>query len=169
AAGLLFLVGGLAPLVAEAAGQRAREVLHSGNGLARAVPGRAGSVDGGRAVYVVALEVLRTVDGFDLDQGAERHHGTGGATHVETIDVFGQRPVLAHGLRHDPVGPTVQVEVVDVVAAEKSLQSEKDVAQQHAERLHFVAVHVVFDLRYAWVEAAVDEADSRLLARASQK
>jgi hypothetical protein len=128
AGGLLLLIGGLAPLVTETLGQGRGQRLHGRDGLTGAVTRRDVAVDGRRTVDVEALIVLGAVDRPDLHQGAERHHLAAGTAHVETPHVL--RPCAQGGVRlgHDAEGAPVEVEIVDVKAAEKGLKGEEHVA-----------------------------------------
>ena len=137
--------------------------------LAGAVARRIGAVDGGGAVDVVALEVLRAVEGSAAHQGGERHHGSAVAAHVETVDVFRLHALGSLRLGLDPVGASEQVEVVDVITAEESLQHEEHFAQRNAQRFDLVAVDFELDLGNAGIEAAVDEPDLGTLAGFAQE
>ena len=78
-----------------------------------------------------------------VHHGGERDHlATGGAAHIELADVIRLLAIIRFGLHKHAVEPAKPVEVVDISAAERSLQGVEDVGDRHAELAHLLAVYV---------------------------
>ena len=110
-------------------------------------PGRRGAIDGDRAVVVVAGDDLRPGHDLDAGDGADRHHLAGAVAHIDVPDVGNVAAVGRLALNVDLPGAAVEIEVVDVDAAERRLQRGEDVADVEAERLRLGAVDVEIDRR----------------------
>ena len=83
---------------------------------------------------------------FDLDQTRDRDHGPVRPADVQLADVLRLQPELRLGLELHPVGPAVQVEVVDVQRRKHGLQGREDLRQRHSQRLYLFPVYVDVDL-----------------------
>ena len=145
----ILLQRGTGPFEAEALRQgRVREPRHRGDRLARADAGRRAAVDGDAAVVVVAHDRLRPrrwcAPRRSCAAAPSRRSGCG---HGSGRCRRPQSRSSCLGLQVDLPGAAEQVEVVDVVAAERRLQRVEHVADADAERLHLVAVDIEVELR----------------------
>jgi hypothetical protein len=75
--------------------------------------------------YGVAIECVMTATDKSKRNGADRHHPAGAVAHVDLPDVGNVAAVGCLALYVDLPGAAIQVEVVDVDAAERRLQRGK--------------------------------------------
>ena len=143
--------------VAESLGQDlGGDLLHRGERLARAVARGGPAVDLGRGVEVVVRHVDRPQGVADLAQRAERDAVSLAVQDVEVLDVLGLGPHAPLGLDHDLPDLAVEVEVVDVVAAEVGLEHGEEVGDRHVEAAGLGAVEVELELRHPGREGRED-------------
>ncbi len=137
--GLLLLEGRAGPLVAEPLGQHlGGDPLHRLQGLAGAEARGRGAVELRGGVEVVVRHVDRAEGVLHLAQRAEVDPLPLPVKDVKVLDVLGPGPHAAFGLDHDLPDLTVEVEVVDVEAAEVGLERREDVRDRHVEPPRFV-------------------------------
>ena len=92
----------------------------------------------------------------DLAQRAERNAIALAVQDVEVLDILGLGPHAPLGLDHDLPDLAVQVEVVDVVAAEVGLQRGEEVGDRHVEPPGLGAVDVELELGHPGREGRED-------------
>ena len=82
----------------------------------------------------VVVADLRRRTGHDLefDKAAQRDHLPVLAAHIDAINVVEAAPILRLRLHLDLPGAAEQIDVVDIVAAERGLQRLEDVVERHA-------------------------------------
>ena len=127
--------------------RRGRDPLHGGERLARTVAGLRRAVDDRGAVAIVAHDRLRPLHELGFGERPDRHHAALGVADIDRVDVVDAVAKLRIGLDIDLPGAAENVEVVDVVTAERRLQRVENVADLDAEHLRFVAIDIEIDLR----------------------
>ncbi|MCY1237431.1 hypothetical protein D9M72_501260 [compost metagenome] len=118
-----------------------------------------------RAIVVVAHDRLRADDIVDLGDRSDRHHVAVCVAHVQTLNVVDGVSVRLRSLHRHLPGAAEEVEVVDIVAAERALQRGEQIAHRDAERLQTVAVDIEIELRRARRIGCKGGAKRRVLVR----
>ena len=85
------------------------------------------------------------------------------AAHIDAINVVEAAPVLRLRLHLDLPGAAEQIDVVDIVAAERGLQRLEDIVERHPQYLRLVAIDIEIDRRIGGRERAEDAAQPRVL------
>src|SRR5258705_2867782 len=116
------------------------------NRLTRTVARRSATVDKRGSVVVVVRNSLRTDDGLEEAERAQRNHAATGITDIEPAKICRRRPRILVGLQGDAEGTSEQVEVVHVKGSEEYLQSIEHVRHVKPEQFRLGAVEVVFEL-----------------------
>ncbi len=119
--------------------------------------GQGNALNGGR------VELLEVVDGFGLHargqvhHGGQRHHRPAGRADVVVLQLAGIEAVLLRDLRNDLVGAAVELEKVDVTAAEHGRHRRADVLHGQAELRGHIAVDVQAGLRQVDAQVRLQE------------
>ncbi len=108
---------------------------------------RRAAVHGDRAVVVVAGDDLRSRHDLEAGDGADRHHLAGAVAHIDSPDVRNVAAIGCLALNVDLPGTAVEIEVVDVDAAQRCLQRGEHVAHVEAKHLRLAAVDVEIERR----------------------
>ena len=81
----------------------------------------------------------------DLDKASQRNHLAFVIAHIDSVDVIDFAAILRLRLDLDLPSPAIQIDVVDVVSAKRSLQRLEDRIQRYAENLGLVPVDIEID------------------------
>ena len=131
-------------------GRRLEEV----DGLAHRAAGKRHARQG-RGVEL--LEARQRVGLHGLADGGDarqRHQRAGGGAHLIALQPFGGQPEIARHLRDDLVAAAVEIEAVDVVAAQQRRQRRADVLHGDAETVGLVVVDLELHLRRLELQVA---------------
>ena len=103
-----------------------------------------------------------------MRQRAHRHHRARGVSDIDIVDIVDRLSIRRLGLDIHLPGAAKNIEVVDVITAERRLQRIEDVADLDAKHLCLVAIDVEEDLRRVGGEGAEHTREFRLLVGADQ-
>ena len=134
----------------------ASPTVRPGNGT----PGRVAELSCWKLVSALGCTRLR-----DVGDARQRHQRAGRGAHLVALEPVGGQAEVARHLRDDLVAAAVEIEAVDVVAAEQRRQRGADVLHGDAEAVGLVVVDLQLDLRRLELEVAVGEDEEAALLR----
>ena len=92
------------------------------------------------------MQDVRTRRHADRADGGHRHHGVIARAKIDIVDALRRFAEILFRLEHHFVGPSEEIEVVNLKAPEIDLQALEDVIDGDIQRTHFVAIDIQLDL-----------------------